>query len=239
MFAIFTIKFIFIGLMFLNQACSDDLNYEDGISPNKIESQKFINSVKIANEKIKNSSILSYHEQQNNLSNEFKTDSLSSEDEPTEEEAQEILKPVVNDGVALLKSFGVTEEEIINEFGSLDSPDIATAALAVHRINDMSQMSYFVKELNDDDYVYNDFSFITTSAYAQTGNVYLDCALVAVGVDTIVEYFQGKIKSLGKKGVLKIIRKVATRTLGWVGAAVTVYAYVSCLNENRITTENT
>jgi hypothetical protein len=106
--------------------------------------------------------------------------------------------------------------------------------MAVYRVNDMAHNSYFVNELEDNDYVFNTVSLISSQVYAQTGNVYLDCALVAVGVDTITDYFQGRIKSLSKKGVMKIIKKVASIVLGWVGAAMTVYVYVGCLNETSI-----
>ena len=171
---------------------------------------------------------------QNNNNSEYSLNA-SSEEGFTEYDAELILQPVMEDGIDLLKSYGVTEAEIIGEFGSLNDPDIATAALAVYRINDMAQNSYFVQELNDEDYAFNNFSFISSKVYAQTGNVYLDCALVAVGVDAVVDYFQGRIKSLGKKGVMKIIRKVASRTLGWVGVAITVYAYVGCLSQTTDT----
>jgi len=229
MFAIFTIKLFFFGIIFINQGCSNDNFYEEGVSANQFELEKFIGSVKKASEEIRSSKIVIDPKSDGN--DITYSQRIADGEEPTEEEAQLILQPVMIDGVDLLKSYGVTETEIIAEFGSLNSPDIATAAMAVYRVNDMAQSSYFVEELEDNDYVLNDFSFISSTAYAQTGNTYLDCALVAVGVDAVVDYFQGRIKSLGKKGVMKIIRKVASRTLGWVGAAITVYAYVGCLNE--------
>lgn len=56
---------------------------------------------------------------------------------------------------------------------------------------------------------------------------YYDCLLRAVGIDAVIELFNGKVtKEIAKKA----IRKVVGRTMGWVGAAIAVYEFGSCMN---------
>jgi len=40
---------------------------------------------------------------------------------------------------------------------------------------------------------------------------------------------QGGIKKLGKKGAMKLISKVASRYMGWFGAAVMVIEFSECM----------
>ena len=62
-----------------------------------------------------------------------------------------------------------------------------------------------------------------TNMYAQDA---YDCALRAVGIDAVIELFNGKVtKAIAKKA----IRKIASRALGWVGAAWAAYEFGDCM----------
>lgn len=64
---------------------------------------------------------------------------------------------------------------------------------------------------------------IVSSLYAQ--DTY-DFALSAVGIDAVLELFNGKVtRAIAQKA----IRKIASRTLGWVGAAWAAYEFGDCM----------
>jgi hypothetical protein len=222
--AIFAIKLFFFGAMLINQSCSNDSLYEEGVSTNQLELQRFISSVKKANKKIKNNILLT------NLKNKSLNHSEKggSKEEKTELEAKKILGPVMADGIDLLKSYGVTEAEIIAEFGSLNSPDIAMASLAVYRVEQLAQNGQMIKEFDENlDYNFATLFLGVQNTYAQSGIG--NCTLEALGVNAVISGFSGGIKKLGKKGVLKIIRKVATKYLGFVGAVIAVLDFADCM----------
>ena len=50
----------------------------------------------------------------------------------------------------------------------------------------------------------------------------------ALGVPS--ELILGSAKNLTTKAILKAAKKLATRTVGWLGAAVAVYEFGDCMN---------
>ncbi|WOC40372.1 hypothetical protein [Polaribacter sp. HL-MS24] len=73
-------------------------------------------------------------------------------------------------------------------------------------------------------------SFFVASAYATNMDMepdWYDCMLRSVGIDAVVELLKGKVtKAIAKKA----IRKIASRTLGWIGAAIAVYEFGDCMD---------
>lgn len=55
-----------------------------------------------------------------------------------------------------------------------------------------------------------------------------NCALDALGIPAGL--IVGSAKSLTKKAILKAAKKMATRSLGWVGAAIAVVDFASCMD---------
>ena len=67
-------------------------------------------------------------------------------------------------------------------------------------------------------------SFFATSVYAQDT---FDCLIRSVGIDAVVEFV--KVKIITKKAIYKLIRKVAKRALGPIGAAWAIYEFGQCM----------
>ena len=67
-------------------------------------------------------------------------------------------------------------------------------------------------------------SFFATSVYAQDT---FDCLIRSVGIDAVVEFV--KVKIITKKAIYKVIRKVAKRALGPIGAAWAIYEFEECM----------
>lgn len=212
MFAIFAIKLLFFGIMFINQSCQT----EDDIFENqeqKIALQKFENLFLEIQPKIENT-----FDKQNLL--------LSKKsyvlDKQTVEKSKEILTPLVKGSKELLKSYGINESDFLEEFADLNDPRIAFVGLMI--------LSADKKKEKDNLASINYASFFVASAYAINMDMepdWYDCMLRSVGIDAVVELFNGKVtKAIAKKA----IRKIASRTLGWVGAAIAVYEFGDCMD---------
>ena len=212
MFAIFAIKLLFFGIMFINQSCQT----EDDIFENqeqKIALQKFENLFLEIQPKIENT-----FDKQNLLL--IKKSYVL--DKQTVEKSKEILTPLVKGSKELLKSYGINESDFLEEFADLNDPRIAFVGLMI--------LSADKKKEKDNLVSINYASFFVASAYAINMDMepdWYDCMLRSVGIDAVVELFNGKVtKAIAKKA----IRKIASRTLGWVGAAIAVYEFGDCMD---------
>ncbi|NJX16637.1 hypothetical protein [Tamlana crocina] len=78
----------------------------------------------------------------------------------------------------------------------------------------------------DDDYQNTNYSEEEESWWNEWGDNWYDCMLRSVGVDAVIELFNGKVT---KQVAKKALRKILSRTLGWVGAGIAVYEFGSCM----------
>lgn len=198
MFAIFTIKLLLFGVLFLVQSCQTDNeifeNPEQQIALEKFESLAKKTTVKLENMALKHNSTLS-------------AKGSSSE----EEEAKEVLRPLIQGSKELFSVYGISESDFVEELDTED-PRIAILGLAL-----------LSAKTNNNEVAMNLSGLFVTSIYAQDA---YDCALRAVGIDAVIELFNGKVtKQIAKKA----IRKIASRALGWVGAAWAAYEFGDCM----------
>lgn len=121
----------------------------------------------------------------------------------TEDGAILTLSQYLEGCVQNLRGRGFSDAEIIEEFGSLQNPAIIVS------VNWLNKIEYT----------------LASSQARQHADVY-DCLLRAIGIDAVVELFNGKVtKSIAKKA----IRKIVSRTAGWVGAAIAIYEFSDCM----------
>ncbi|MFC3415348.1 hypothetical protein [Algoriphagus hitonicola] len=217
--AIVLIKLIVVLSSFVYSSCQE-IEFTDDIS-NDYFLEKFRDVSKIQTTILKNR-ITSEEGINSRITSESTIEGME------ESELKLIIEPMVSSGVELLMSYGLTEDEIIYEFGSLTSPDISRAALAVSQLENLANDGYTIEGFDDTDFVIS--GLFVQQAYAS--DIY-DCALQAAGVKVLVELasegLEEGVKKLGKKGVKKLVKKVASRTLGWVGAAVAGYEFGDCM----------
>lgn len=138
------------------------------------------------------------------------------------------VKSVHYPAIDLIRSYGISDQEIINEFGSLDSAKIVLTAesiLATESLIDEGQTFTFL-EAEDHSYAVLGLLGINTSRAETIGG----CIADAVGVYAAVEVIRQGIKGLGKKGALKLLKKVASKYLGVVGVALAAYDFADCMN---------
>lgn len=198
MFAIFTIKLLLFGVVFLVQSCQTDNeifeNSEQQIALEKFESLAKTTTVKLENMALKHNNTLG---------------AKGSNSE--EEEAKEVLRPLIQGSKELFSAYDISESDFAEELDPED-PRIAILGLALLSV-----------KTNNNEVAMNLSGLFVSSMYAQDG---YDCALRAVGIDAVIELFNGKVtKQIAKKA----IRKIASRALGWVGAAWAAYEFGDCM----------
>lgn len=138
------------------------------------------------------------------------------------------LQPAIQEAKNYLYELGLTDAEISVELQGGDESDLVLAVMALKNAE-----SNHLNSTNLSNNYQNLFGF---SIYAQeqqqdntlqdSGPDWYDCLLRSVGIDAVIELFNGKVtKAIAKKA----IRKIVSRTLGWVGAAIAVYEYGDCM----------
>ena len=136
---------------------------------------------------------------QNNL--KFKSEKFLEEDD-----AREILKPIIHETLSVLLNEGISKSEIIDQFGNLKSPEIAIVGIVL---------------------LAEDVSATKSNSYASKEQSVLDCAARAfVGME-LHEGFWSSFTN--RRTLLRAVGKLASRTLGFIGAALIVYDFADCM----------
>lgn len=197
---------LFTGI-FMFQSCQKE-NVFSETNKKELATQNFENLVKESIPKIQN--ILENSELKISL-NSSKMDERQA---AAEEEFKNALLPLINGGTELLLAYGLSRSELEESFGDLRDPGIAIAAISI-----------LTAEINRNNMAVNHPNFFIFSGYAQ--DEWYDCLLRSVGIDAVIELFNKKVT---KTIALKVVRKVASRTVGWVGAGIAVYEFGRCMD---------
>lgn len=181
----------------------------------KVEKFKLFNTIKSIKKSTENSNLNAKINQVNTLV--F-----------TEEEKNATLQSSIN----VLNSQEITNDVIIEEFGDLTNPEIVLTALAITRIVDEAESGRNIIDL-ETGYNYCTDTYIDLNLLNSNNHYYsrepsvLDCAMDALGIPAGL--LVGSAKSLSQKALLKAAKKLATRTLGWVGASIAIYEFGDCM----------
>lgn len=133
------------------------------------------------------------------------------------------LNPALAQSKKLLRTYGVSEEFLNNEFKDPNDPRIILAGLCFLATERQDGQARSINRAH----LFDLGLFANHSFLFGAQKDWMECLLTAVGVDAIVEFLKGNItETLAKKA----IRKIASRTLGWIGAALAVYEYGSCMD---------
>ena len=148
-----------------------------------------------------------------------------SELPPNEGVAEEVAEEFVNDlyipSLDLIHSYGITDQEIIDEFGSLDPHLISMTSLAIIEAEDLVEKGYRVPDFSDEDYI----SLKVDGSKDTIGG----CIADALSITAAFEVLEHGVMGIGKKGVLKLVKKVAGKYLGLIGIGFAVYDFADCM----------
>lgn len=142
---------------------------------------------------------------------------------------QSIIQNSYSSALNLIKAYGITESEIVGEFGSLDSGKIVLSAEAILQSEHIIDQGYKLTIFENDDFKYTSIAtFFINSSYAQS-DTFGGCLADAIGITAAFEVIEHGIAGLGKKGVLKLIRQVGGKYLGFVGMGLAIYDFAVCM----------
>lgn len=133
-----------------------------------------------------------------NIESELRKINLKNLSNWDESKSKMELMPVIDATVSLLNKEGISNQEIIEEFGSLDNPEILYLSLGIVEYEASIQKADGV-----------------------------DCLLRATGLDVFHRGFWSSFST--RRALLRAVGKVATRTLGWFGAALIVADFADCM----------
>ncbi|TJZ60703.1 hypothetical protein FAZ15_12010 [Sphingobacterium olei] len=122
----------------------------------------------------------------------------------TESEAELLTATLLSNSQAYLLSKGYTASEVLEEFSSWDSPEVAVLGLVLYALEE---------------------------GPSSNSDVW-DCALRALGVDRLIDWAKGKYVGsyAARKALISLIGKTATRLgLGYIGTAMMVAEFVHCV----------
>lgn len=209
-FAIFTIKLLFFGLLFLNQACQTDDNDfsipEKEIALNKEEA--LVNFENLAKQVLPS---LQTNLEKVSLLNK------TSDTEIVEKNIENILfklNPLINSSKELLKTYGFSEKDLKEYMEGNNDARLVLVGFAV----------FSAEKKNMKESINTNTKYIAPNA--QEPDVF-DCLIRSVGIDTVVDLVKGRIS---KAAVAKLIKKLAKKALGPIGAAWAIYEFGDCMD---------
>jgi hypothetical protein len=139
-----------------------------------------------------------------------------------EKEVNTLLQPLVHSTRKLLKSYEVEDEYLNQEFADPNDPRIALVGLFLLAAESQEKQGVAL----------NFAQAFGTLSYAQDAQLtedkpdWVDCMITAVGIDAVVEFLKGNVTEAIAK---KAIKKIASRAMGFIGAAVALYEFGSCM----------
>jgi hypothetical protein len=152
----------------------------------------------------------------------------------TEDEAIAIIQPLINPTVAYLQQ---NYDLNIHEYLAPGDPNIAIAGSAALRLDALELENRYADTSIINVFELNSGGLISgqiISNMADNEEDWYDCALRSLGIEAAVKMFDSGFSSVAKttikkKALRKMVTKIATRTLGVIGAAIAIYEYGDCM----------
>lgn len=159
----------------------------------------------------------------------FDKNAIEERRKKQEQQAKLLLQPLLRDSKEFLLQYGITNDLLKEEFGDENHPAIIELSILFLRAEKLKSKNKQV--------ITASFDFISPIFYSFSGNSevdldWYDCLIRAFGIDAVIEIVNSNVvNSTMAKSLLKnSIRKIASRTLGWIGAGIAVYEYGDCMD---------
>ena len=139
-----------------------------------------------------------------------------------DQQLKKVLDPVITSSTKLLETYGISESFLEQEMGNPNDPRLALIGVW---IAELERHGLDTRHVNHAQLANLSF-FFEENTWIEDDPDWMECMMIAVGVDAIIEFAKGNITEAIAK---KAIRKIASRTLGWVGVALALYEYGNCM----------
>jgi hypothetical protein len=138
--------------------------------------------------------------------------------EENQQEAELFMSPLLAPAIGVLNYEGINNSDIINEYGSLNNPNIVICATNMFAIK--------TKELK------LQVGLEEQGKYS-TSDLILDCIKEASGIAELTVIatvgFNTWLSQMGKKAAMRALVKLGAKYFGWIGAAVFAYDVIECI----------
>lgn len=129
----------------------------------------------------------------------------------------------------LIKSYGLSDSEIAYDLNGISDDKLIEAAMGIIAIEDAANKGIELFDPADNT------SLVTglekpLDQYGKKKSEVVHCALEAVGINAIGQLINDGIRNMGKSAVKKLLKKVASRYLGYIGAAIAVHEFGDCMD---------
>lgn len=139
-----------------------------------------------------------------------------------EKEFNYLLQPLVDETKDLLKWYNVEEEYLTKEFTNPNDPRIALVGLFLLAAESKEKQGVALNFAQ----AFGTLSYAQNTEISEAKPDWVECMITAVGIDAVVEFLKGNVTEAIAK---KAIKKIASRALGFIGAAVALYEFGSCM----------
>lgn len=139
-----------------------------------------------------------------------------------ESEVNTLLQPLVLSTKKLLKSYEVENEFLNQEFSDPNDPRIALVGLFLLAAENREKQEVALNFAQ----AFGTLSYAQNTELSEAKPDWVECMITAVGIDAVVEFLKGNITEAIAK---KAIKKIASRALGFVGAAVALFEFGNCM----------
>lgn len=221
---ILVFKFFLISMMFLVYSCSPEDENPESIRQESLK--RFENFL------TKEAKILTNDGINHSLFDMRSEANLSEINSIPVERAAEFLNTLVYESLQVLKAFDFNDEEIVEEFGGLDSPLIFATAGAILVAKKEESLKTAYKERHLEYSLFNK-AMAEQTIFRSYGPV-IDCALHALGIGGLGQIIATGIERAGARTILKTVAKVAGRSLGILGWTWAAIDYIDCLDRNNV-----
>jgi hypothetical protein len=145
--------------------------------------------------------------------------------------SEPIISELLSSCVELIKSYDISDYELISEVGSLQNTSLISIGLAIIQIEDMALKGIeLIDHADGTSLLTGNQILLSTLTYLKSNNsLTYDCALRSLGITAVGELIKNGIKNMSKSAVKKVIRKIAVRYLPYAGVAIALYEFTDCM----------
>lgn len=128
----------------------------------------------------------------------------------------------------LIKSYGLTESEIEVELEGITNDKLIESAMAIIAIEEEASNNLELIDVSDNTSLLTGLSVIPSTNVQNKSEIF-HCAMEAIGINALGELISNGIRDMPKSAVKKVLKKVASKYLGYVGAAIAIYEFGDCM----------
>jgi len=144
-------------------------------------------------------------------------------------EADQIVQPLIEPSAQFLQSY---YEINIYEYLPVGSPKIAQIGALAMRLQQLEDQGQSIDTSAAAYWFVPPVEMVSQANGEMLTNAanpsIFDCALDALGIPAGI--LLGAAKSYTRAALIKAARKLATRTLGWIGVGIAIYEFGDCMN---------